>query len=495
MAAAAAMINRKNRSLGYQRSYRSNYQEDDDGPNLCWMLVFGVCGVTLIGFGAWYAYDSFEDPRIVALRPYNHAIGEWNGHARTEFAQTIFEWRLVSPTPEKVTIQGNCTDDAGTVPSGCLKTHEVMQFKNVDPAASNAPWTKMVAAMITEPLARDQNMEGITAYEPLRWVGTGVLPASLPGRLEPGSNGVTAWTGGNYKLQLRARSAGKETVFDIETIQPLKETPVAANLKMCRLHHGNNFHDHRCWDRVAISQVCLRLNHTSDGWKAPEDMQRGCAAGTELSFARSCPGSAAMGRGQMSDDPGCDFSQVNFTVRSLEDPHTVAMSLTHGTLNFGYTPHENWVTGLIMMCVGGVLLCPVAPVVCMWLSQKRSRHSQYMTNDSIFERRPAYDRTVTQSPSPSQDSGATDDDYRVDIQSHSRTASKSPRRRRGTSKDAVPSGTLLGSVESYAVPPSGHAVELLQVDLEMQGNTEQEVVMGVPVIREHPKQRSRLGLN
>jgi len=74
---------------------------------------------------------------------------------------------------------------------------------------------------------------------------------------------------------------------------------------------------------------------------------------------------------------------------------------------------------------------------------------------------------VTQSPSPSQDSGVTDDDYRVDIKSHSRTASKSPRRRRGTSKDAVLSGTLLGSVESYAVPPFGQAVEVLQVDLEV----------------------------
>merc|ERR1740130_1034540 len=148
-----------------------------------------------------------------------------------------------------------------------------------------------------------------------------------------------------------------------------------------------------------------------------------------------------------------------------------------------------------MMCVGGVLLCPVVPVVVMWLLQKRSRHSQYMTKESIFERRPAYNRTVTQSPSPSLDSGATDDDYRVDIQSHSRTASQSPRRRPGASKDAVPRGAVVGSGEFSGVQPSGSTwPDPSQLDLEMQGMESEAVAMGVPVIREHPKARSRLGL-
>ena len=36
------------------------------------------------------------------------------------------------------------------------------------------------------------------------------------------------------------------------------------------------------------------------------------------------------------------------------------------------------------MCIGGVLLCPVAPMCCGWMCQKRASHAAYMQNDSIF---------------------------------------------------------------------------------------------------------------
>jgi hypothetical protein len=301
-----------------------------------------------------------------------------------------------------------------------------------------------------------------------------------------------------YKVQLRARSPGTEgkvMVFDIDDIEPLKEVPVAANTKMCRLHHGNNFHDHRCWDREAISSVCLRLNYTSDGWKAPEGMNRGCAAGSELSFSRSCPGSSIMGRNQLNDEPGCDFSHVNFTVRSMDDPHTIAMQLTDGSLNFGYTPHENWVTGIVMMVVGGVLLCPLGPIFWTWACSKRASHSRYMKSDSIFDRpnTSVYNRTtVRASPSPSIDSGAPDDDYRIEIQSNSRTESQSPgRRRRGASKDPpAPSG--VHNAEYYGVQPSGQT-DLANVDVEMQGVAEhnfQSPTNQAP--RQHPAARNRM---
>ena len=79
-------------------------------------------------------------------------------------------------------------------------------------------------------------------------------------------------------------------------------------------------------------------------------MQRGCAAGAELAFSRSCPGSMMAGRNQLGENPGCDFSSVTFTVRSVDDPHLIAQALTAGTLNFGYTPHENWVSAALSFC-------------------------------------------------------------------------------------------------------------------------------------------------
>jgi hypothetical protein len=488
MAAAAAMISRKHRnaSFGQYRSSRSYYDDDHDGPNMCWLTIFGIVGVILIGTGAWYGWDSYEDPRIVAIQPYNTVVDLWNTRDRAKFAGTVFEWRLISPQKDMVTIKGDCTDEAGTIPAGCTKTHQEAQYKDVDAAAAAAvPWVAMQQAVIAEPLSSDQNMKGINSYEPLRYVGKAVLPESLPGQLTNLDDGHGVhWTGHMYKLQLRARKDGKETIFDIEPIEPMKETPVAANVKMCRLHHGNNFHDHRCWDRVVISQVCMRLNYTSDGWQKPKDMPLGCAGTSELAFSRSCPGSASIGRGQVGDNPGCNFSNVDFTVRSLDDPHIAAMSMTKGTLNFGYTPHENFITGVVLLSIGLILLCPVAPVCWYWLMQKRSRHTTYLASDSIFQRPPTYDRTVTQSPAPSADSGATDDDYRVDIGKHSRLDTQSPRRRAPSKERPAPDG--VSNADFYGVQPGG------QVDLEMQQSVGEQVVNGVPVIREHPKSRARL---
>ena len=121
-----------------------------------------------------------------------------------------------------------------------------------------------------------------------------------------------------------------------------------------------------------------------------------------------------------------------------------------------------------MMCIGGVLLCPIAPVLCSWLYTKRAQHSAYMRSDSIFNQpRQTYSRSATQSPSPSVGSGATDDDYRVDIQSHSRNSSQSPRRRRPGDKDmAVPNGVCNSGAELYGVQPGG-LVDPSAVDVEV----------------------------
>ena len=470
-AAAAFAASRKSRIGGYGGYRRSSYQDsDDDGPNMCWVVLFGVCGIALLGSGAWYAYDSFDDPRLVAIKPYNEAVDAWNNQKRSVFADSVFEWRLVSPLPEPVTIEG--ADG---------QTNTVDRFKEVDPKSPEAkavPWTGMAQVKVVEPLAHDQSLEGIHTYEPLRWVGSGVLPAAPPGHLEE-QDGVIKWSGAEYQLQLRATTkSGKSSVFNVEPIEPMKEVAVAANTKMCRIHHHNNFHNGRCWDRVAISQVCMRLAHTLEGgWGAPADgVSRGCAAGAELSFGRSCPGAGYSSHGLGAQDPGCDFSHVNFTVRSMDDPHIIAMSLTDSTLNFGNTPHENWVTGILMMCVGGVLLCPVAPIVFYKVCKRRSRYIKSMRSDSIFDapRAARYNqRTVGHSPSPSRDSMSTEDDFRVDVHS-SRVNSPSPHRRRGGSKDRTCAPSGVEGPQLYGVQASepGGQVDVGfhgQGDVEMSG--------------------------
>ena len=210
-AAAAFAASRKSRIGGYGGYRRSSYQDsDDDGPNMCWVVLIGVCGIALLGSGAWYAYDSFDDPRLVAIKPYNEAVDAWNNQKRSVFADSVFEWRLVSPLPEPVTIEG--ADG---------QTNTVDRFKEVDPKSPEAkavPWTGMAQVKVVEPLAHDQSLEGIHTYEPLRWVGSGVLPAAPPGHLEE-QDGVIKWSGAEYQLQLRATTkSGKSSVCNVEPI-------------------------------------------------------------------------------------------------------------------------------------------------------------------------------------------------------------------------------------------------------------------------------------
>lgn len=75
-------------------------------------------------------------------------------------------------------------------------------------------------------------------------------------------------------------------------------------------------------------------------------------------------------------------------------------------------------------------------------------------------------RTTTESPNPSVGSGATDDDYRIDIQSHSRNSSQSPRRRRPNDKDAAPLGVGHANADYYGVQPGGQGGQT-KSDLEV----------------------------
>ena len=150
-----------------------------------------------------------------------------------------------------------------------------------------------------------------------------------------------------------------------------------------------------------------------------------------------------------------------------------------------------------MMSIGGLFLCPICPICCSWLAQKRSRRAEYLKNDSIFAPK-QYDRcalahtdrsgqgfrplllarcfpqaatdgqarvnrTTTKSPSPSVSSGATDDDFRIDVQ-NSRTSSLSPRRRRPNDKDAAPFGAA-PATGYYGVQPGGQVA--VGVDIEV----------------------------
>lgn len=169
--------------------------------------------------------------------------------------------------------------------------------------------------------------------------------------------------------QVKSVIQGMTSVIDIEPFDIMKYVAVGANTKMCRVHYGGLMINGQCYERVAIAGVCMTIQDTSAGWQPPPAGRRGCfGSPMEVLFGKSCPGSHAH---LTSDDPTCDFSLANMTLRSLHDPHEVALSLTSGTLNFGLTPHENWVQGMVMLVIGCVLLLPVIPSCCLYIHSKR----------------------------------------------------------------------------------------------------------------------------
>ena len=62
--AAAAMAARGSRR-GFSSGPRFRSYDDDyeDGPNMCWIAIFCVAGLTLAVTGAVYMSSSFSDPR------------------------------------------------------------------------------------------------------------------------------------------------------------------------------------------------------------------------------------------------------------------------------------------------------------------------------------------------------------------------------------------------------------------------------------------------
>uniref|UniRef100_A0A7S4P7B8 Uncharacterized protein n=1 Tax=Guillardia theta TaxID=55529 RepID=A0A7S4P7B8_GUITH len=372
--AAAAVIGRRR---GFSSNLYSHKDEDDEGPNKCWIFLLFCAGSTLLFTGLWYAYISFDDARLQAIKPYNDAIMAWEDTYRKNLVESSFQWRLLSPQEKKVTVP--CSD---TQPSNCTKVET--QYVDVEASSAEAaaiPWKDMQIDTTPDPLAADQSMKGIKNYTALKLVALGMLPKTIQGHID---HATGQWVGNKFKLQVKSVHQGMTSVIDIEPFDIMKYVAVGANAKMCRVHYGGLMINGQCYERVAIAGVCMTIQDTSAGWQPPSAGRCGCfGSGMEVLFGKSCPGSHAH---LTSDDPTCDFSLANMTLRSLHDPHQVALSLTSGTLNFGLTPHENWVQGMVMLVIGCVLLLPVIPSCCLYIHSKRSSYDRRMRDDDFLER-------------------------------------------------------------------------------------------------------------
>jgi len=323
---------------------------------MCWIAIFAVTGCSLLIAGGVYAHASFDDPRAVSVTTYNGIVDMWSMKFRKEFEESSFSWRLITPQRQEVTIPGTtCPPDSVEV--DCTPTEtttkEMMVAVNVtEEEKQKINWVDMDDGVGDDHLARDQKVDDIHTYSTLEYHAGDIFPSEPDGEWDD-----TTWTGPEYLLEVRAEMPGKEpSTFTIGPLPLMKQTIIGANQKMCRIHYGNNMHHGHCWDTFALSHICIELNQTANGWSANEYGGIGCGGMQEVVYGKHCPYSKGL---LTARSPACDFSPVNITLRSSNDPHAKAMEMTLGTLNFGPTPSENWQQGIIMLSVGALLLLPV----------------------------------------------------------------------------------------------------------------------------------------
>jgi len=376
--AAAAIAGRRGRFGGGGFS-RTRYDEpEDDGPSMLWIGLFAVCGVALVVAGVVYAKSSYEDPRKELVAQYNDEVDLWTEKYRKEFAQSKFSWRILNPHMKEVTVPGTVcppeSDPADCTPTTAHTEEQLVTLNLTAADKAKIAWTQLPAAEKEDALARPQKLDDIHTYDELMFGAGGMFPEETKGEWDDAD-----WTGEPYLLELRAEtSSGQVQTFAMGPLPLLKQRPIGANQKMCRIHYGNNMHNGHCWDTLALSQICVQLNLTKDGWVGDKNGNIGCTGHDAAVYDKHCPGTARL---LSPHTATCDFSLVNITVRSAQDPHVAAMMLTAGSLNFGPTPGENWQSGIVMLAVGGVLLLPVLPVLYLNLFAKRRSYHEHMMTD------------------------------------------------------------------------------------------------------------------
>ena len=162
--AAAAIIGRRNGMSHRHAAFRSRdpYGEDE-GPNTCWVMFFGMVGLGLLLTGLEYGYSSFSDPRAKAIVPYNRAVDAWNNGLRQQMQESEFSYRAYSPRAVKIDVPEK-TCEEGELHCNPVKAHNETRYEDVEPtdeAVASIPWIAFKPVVRNDSLSHDQIMSDL----------------------------------------------------------------------------------------------------------------------------------------------------------------------------------------------------------------------------------------------------------------------------------------------------------------------------------------------
>lgn len=108
-----------------------------------------------------------------------------------------------------------------------------------------------------------------------------------------------------------------------------------------------------------ISKICVKFSKIGSQWSTDAKYGGiGCVPGTDSSW-NPAEAYSPLSRDAIDVDP-----MLTVTSRSAKDPYVLAAYLTDGTFNFGLTQAQTAMLGLIVIAIGGLILCcMIFPVV------------------------------------------------------------------------------------------------------------------------------------
>eukprot|EP00455_Lapot_gusevi_P046950 TRINITY_DN626_c0_g1_i1.p1 TRINITY_DN626_c0_g1~~TRINITY_DN626_c0_g1_i1.p1 ORF type:complete len:439 (+),score=94.09 TRINITY_DN626_c0_g1_i1:100-1416(+) len=300
------------------------------------MLVRAILllvGTILVTVSLVLLFSSVVDPRHDRVVEFNEAVRVWNAEYRSELSALAVWAQFQSGNSTQLSPSGE-TDilDGGKDVSAYVP----LKFRWKGPGLFSIPPT---------------NDSTINFEEENKW-------------FRFGGRQLVAW-----QTQTRAVTftlAHPRLVQNVSWSLPgvdlLRKSVVSASKKSCDFEYRGYFEPitGRCHFIDKVRSVCLVLHHNATQSRFTITPDSGCWPLPDV--AKSQQKTAIYERIPVALVPPTyqpqlwDWSSFELVIRSEHDPYLTAFRLTSGALQFGLTPTDHFVLGVVLLLVGGLLV-------------------------------------------------------------------------------------------------------------------------------------------
>jgi len=152
-----------------------------------------------------------------------------------------------------------------------------------------------------------------------------------------------------------------------------KSNQTADSPTVCQNNNGEYDDNGVCHYFWVISEVCLKISGNNNSWKL-DNSYGGTGCYYSDGFSPESYSELPWTGGQFFNQY-VDFSKLKITLRSSHDPFIFAQFISNGSLNFGLTPGQQALIGIILLSIGGFcfipcIFCFIFVVTCFF----RNRH-------------------------------------------------------------------------------------------------------------------------